>query len=520
VNARSLFHFQMKTSAAADRLLVPGAHAMRTLLALTLALLLAPLMARADDWQTSSPETQGMSSRALADLVAFGIFNGMDSALVVRHGRIVAEAYYAPFTPGLRHRINSSTKAVIGSLVAIALKDGLLKSLDQPVLDFFPGRTFDKLDERKKAITLRHLLDTGTRRSAARSRGRCSERSADWVQFVLDRAMAREPGAAFNYNSGNPHLLSAILSKATGKSAEDYAREKLFGPLGISDVFWRRDPQGVSTGGFGLYLQPRDMAKLGQLWLHDGVRQGERLLPTGWIDKVRQAKIDMGLPNLRYANLFWSMPSKDVFMAVGFHRQLIMVLPALDMVAVFTGAMRYSNAEGMPSSPGYSLGAIADRLKDAVKSDQALPEDPEALALLAAKTKEVAQEARTQAAGTSPLAAAISGKLYRLQPNQLRYKSLSLTFENRGAAYAYEFDGQRLGGPIGLDGLYGVGGRRVFGISAAKGQWLDDKTFQLDVQTLGNDDAGMATFTFDGKSLSGRLATLGGFKAELQGEAD
>jgi hypothetical protein len=132
----------------------------------------------------------------------------------------------------------------------------------------------------------------------------------------------------------------------------------------------------------------------------------------------------------------------------------------------------------------------------------------------------MADEARTQSAGSSSLAAASSGKVYRLQPNQLRLSSFSFTFENGAAAYAYEVDGQRFGGPIGLKGLYGIGGRRLYGPSAAKGLWLDDRTFQLEFQTLGNDDAGIVTFTLDGKSVSGRLATLGGFKVDFRGEAD
>jgi CubicO group peptidase (beta-lactamase class C family) len=499
---------------------------MRTLLAALLALVLLPVLARADDWQTSSPEAQGMSSRELADLVSFGISNGMDSLLVTRHGKIVAEAYYAPFAPGLRHRVNSTTKSVIGNLVGIALKEGLIKSLDQPVLDFFPERHFANVDERKKAITLRHLLDmtSGLDWDEPMSSSRFPsivelERSPDWVQFILDRPMVRDPGAAFDYNSGGPHLLSAILSKVTGRSALDYAREKLFKPLGIEDVQWRADPQGVSTGGFGLYFLPRDMAKLGSLWLHDGVWNGQRLLPAGWIDDVRHAKVEMGSPGLRYANLFWSFPDKDAFMSVGFDRQLITVMPGLDIAAVFTGANRYSNANGMPSMPTYHLSAVLDRLKAAVKSDTALPEDPAALALLADKTKEVTQEVRTQAAGAPPpIASAISGKVYHLQPNRLRLSSLSFTFEKGAATYAFEVDGKRYGGPIGLDGLYGIGGRRPYGPSAAKGRWLDDKTLQLESLTQGNDDASIATFTFDGKNLGARFESLGGFKAELKGE--
>jgi CubicO group peptidase (beta-lactamase class C family) len=500
---------------------------MKTLLAAALALVLAPVMARAEGWQTSSPEAQGMSCQELAGLVDFGIFNGMDSLLVGRHGKIVAEAYYAPFPSGMRHRVNSATKSVIGSLIGIALKDGLIKSLDQPVLEFFPGREFANTDERKKAITLRHLLDMTSGIDWTEPLSNASprsmlemDRSRDWAQYILDQPMAREPGTAFDYNSGGTQLLSAVLSRVTGKSAENYARESLFGPLGITDFFWRRDPQGVSTGGYGLYLLPRDMAKLGTFWLHDGSWEGRQILPAGWIDTAREGRTDMPFPGFRYGNLFWSVPDRNVFMAVGFDRQLIVMLPKLDIVATFTGANRYSNAEGKPSSPKYSILQAVKPLETAVKSHQPLPDDPPALAKLGDRIKRVAEEARTESAGNSPLAAQISGKSWRLQPNFARVTSISFTFGQGGAEYALTVDGQRYGGPIGLNGFYAVGGRRLFGKSAAKGRWLDDKTFQLEMQTLGNDDAVVVPFVFDGKRLSGRLETFFGIKIDFQGEAE
>ena len=110
-------------------------------------------------WATSSPEEQGMSSERLAKLVEFGGLNNMDSLLVTRHGRIVLEATYAPFRAGLKHRINSSTKAVISTLVAMAMRDGRLDSTDRRVMEFFADRTIANLDDAKKAITIRHLLD-------------------------------------------------------------------------------------------------------------------------------------------------------------------------------------------------------------------------------------------------------------------------------------------------------------------------------------------------------------------------
>ena len=502
-------------------------------LAWALASLLAGPAAAQDPWptrgwQTASPESQGMSARELAGLVTFGIDNGMDSVLVARHGRIVAEAYYAPFMPGSKHRINSATKSVIGSLVAIALKDGALKSVDQRVLDFFPGRAFANMDERKKAITLQSLLDMTSGidwyepLSNAPPRSMIQmERSPDWVQDILDHDMAAEPGTTFNYDSGNPHLLSAVLSKVTGLNAADYARDKLFGPLGIEDVQWRRDPQGVSTGGYGLFLQPRDMAKLGTLWLHGGAWDGRQIVPAEWLDKARRATVPMGLGPLRYGNLFWSLPTEDIFMAVGYDRQLIVMMPALDIVAVFTGAMRYSNAAGVAGAPRYRLDAVLGRLKAAVKADAALPEDTEASTALADAVARVAREARTPAGRpSSPMASQVSGKVYRLATNELRLQSFTLTFAGDTASYAYEYGGRRYGGPIGFDGHYKVGGQRLFGTSAAKGRWLDDRTFQLEYQTIGNDDAATATIVFDGKTADIRIETLLRLNFDLKGTAD
>jgi CubicO group peptidase (beta-lactamase class C family) len=218
-----------------------------------------------------------MDSAALSKLVAFGATRGLDSLLLVRHGKIVLDAYYAPYTADIPHTINSSTKAVIATLTAMVYKDGLLDSLDHSVLDFFADRGIANVDDRKKAITIQNLLDMtsgieweegfeGGREQSLRDLGR----SPDWVNFILDRPMAHAPGETFYYDSGNPHLLSAIITKLTGLNAQDYANAKLFGPLGIAPTYWRRDPQGLSTGAFGLALHARDMAKIGYLYLRNG----------------------------------------------------------------------------------------------------------------------------------------------------------------------------------------------------------------------------------------------------------
>jgi CubicO group peptidase (beta-lactamase class C family) len=218
------------------------------------------------EWQTSSPEEQGMDSKELAKVVDFGATRVLaapgvtldslfDSLLVVRHGKIVAEAYYAPYAAGLPHEVWSVTKAVTGTLTAIALKDGLLDNTSHRVLDFFDSSGISNVDDRKEAITVQNLLDmtSGFEWTEGEAHSPSDPvvqigRSPDWVKFILDRAMSSAPGDVFNYDTCNSHLLSAILTKLTGMSALEYAKAKLFGPLGIKDVYWPHDPQGISGG--------------------------------------------------------------------------------------------------------------------------------------------------------------------------------------------------------------------------------------------------------------------------------
>ena len=478
-----------------------------------------------------------MESDKLAGLVDFGASHGFDSFLVVRHGRIVTEAYYAPFSAGLRHRLNSVTKSVIGSLIAIALKDGLLKSTDQRMVDFFPGRTITNLDDNKKAITLQNLLDMNSGLAWREPFDQppesflAMEASPDWQQFILDRPMDGPPGRMFHYNSGNTHLLSAILSKVTGMSALDYATEKLFKPLGIDDVLWRHDPQGVSGGAAGLYLRPRDMAKLGYLYLQNGTWEGRQIVPVPWIERVRHAQLDVNASwdrNLRYANAFWANPSRDIYMAVGYHQQLIVVMPALDLVAVMTASSRFADPDGAPLPPRFSFNALIDQLVRAAASTTALPGDAAGLAALEGRIRDAAAEKPTPVGEASELAKTISGKRYRFPENGLHLRSVSLDLTDPEPAYDYEQAGstagaapRHYGGPIGLDGTWRVGGKREFGPSAAKGTWLPGGTaFVLDVQTPGNDDLARVTLTFSGKNVEVHIESADGYVARLRGEAE
>jgi hypothetical protein len=419
--------------------------------------------------------------------------------------------------------MNSATKSVIGALIAIATKEGLLDSLDRRVTDFFTDRTIANLDDNKKAITIQNLLDmtsgldwTEPLDGGAPQSMLAMERSPDWVQFVLDRPMTTAAGAAFNYDSGNPQLLSAILTKLTGQSASDYARRRLFEPLGISDVFWRSDPQGVSVGGYGLFLQPRDMAKFGYLFLHNGVWDGHQIIPPSWIDRIRHASVPMNVRTLRYANLFWVDPNNDVYLANGYHGQRIFVMPKLDVVAVATGT-------GHSASMGNEIEMIAG----SVKSDAPLRPDAVAQSLLTSRIEDAASEKRSPVFVEQPdIAKTISGKVYRFPNNPLRLSTVSLRLDGQSPSYAYELksarpDGpaQRFEGPIGLDGVYRTSAPTSLGITAAKGAWSYDKSFVAQLQELGADDLRTVILSFKDKAVDLIFKPREGPAVELRGEA-
>ena len=254
------------------------------------------------------------------------------------------------------------------------------------------------------------------------------------------------------------------------------------------------------------------MAKIGYLYLRNGAWEGKQLLPSVWIDKVSHATVNMTPleTGLRYSNLFWAFPDKQVYMAVGYHRQVIMIFPDLDIEAVTT-------ARG-----SFQLGELADFISSSVKSDTALPTDAASANLLANKIRDVSTEKPTEVGATPEMAAIISGKMYRFPPNPINVKSLSLILTDPQPHYdmeAYARDttkaDSRFAGPIGLDGLYRKGepthhgfGERLEGVprvNAVKGIWQDDHTFVIDRLVLGlGQPPERWTLTFGGEKLNVR----------------
>jgi CubicO group peptidase (beta-lactamase class C family) len=307
------------------------------------------------------------------------------SVLVVRNGYVVMEAYYYPYNSSRVHPLLSCSKSFLSALIGIAIDEGYL-NLEDKALDFFPDRTIANDSLRKQAITVEHLLRMMSGLDWPESSASYSSSnnilwqmmdSPDWAQFVLDRPMAVAPGTTFNYSTGDSQLLGAILEKATGTSTEEFARTRLFEPLGVPSNrwYWESSPEGVAFGGGGLNLTPRDMAKFGTLYLEGGVWEGEQVVPADWVEA--------SVTPSHYGYQWWRLANGG-YAALGYGGQLIAVVPDLELVAIITGD--FSGTASAYLVDGFIV--------PAARSAEPLPENPTALAQLNARIDEAASPAR------------------------------------------------------------------------------------------------------------------------------
>lgn len=465
-----------------------------------------------------------MDSASLARLIENVGAYKQDSLMIIRHGKIVAEAYYAPYIAGISHDLRSVTKSVVvGTLTAIQLQKRSLDSVDHPVMDLFSDKQIQNVDDRKKAMTVQSLLDMTSGIEWVEKAYTPDEtimrmyQSPDRTAFVLNQPMAGAPGANFNYNGGNPYLLSALINKKSGQNALDFARKELFEPLGIKSAKWGPvDAQGVTDGEAGLFLSPRDMARIGYLYLHNGMWNGNQIIPPSWVERTKAGGVTATF-GFHYANLWWSIPEKGAYMARGRHSQLILVLPKLDVVAVMTGVLR--------DDEFYSASRLINDISNSVKSDTPLPADPIAKSLLGASIRQAATEKPSPVGGTPELAKAVSGKPYQFDDNVLHVKSFTLNFLDSDSSWVITtYTGKadrptdRFTGLMGLDGVFRKSPPAIYGINAAKGRWLNERTFSLERRILGRGETQNWALTFDGNKVTVNFENTDGFTAELHGE--
>jgi CubicO group peptidase (beta-lactamase class C family) len=339
-------------------------------------------------WEASTPEAQGMDSARLAELLGEIQQHdyGIDSISIVRHGYLVLDAYVYPFASDQRHIIHSCTKSIVSALIGIAIEQGHIESVDVPLLELLPGRTVAQA-EAKRGITLEHLLTMSSGLECRDSylyrwQGLSEMRqSDDWVQYVLDLPVAQKAGSYFEYCNGGSFLLSAILQETTGETAYAYAQEHLFDPLGISDVVWPASPDGISIGWGEMRMRPHDMLKIGYLYLHQGDWEGQQIVPAKWVAASTQKRIDGTLQD-GYGYQWW-IAAPNLYMALGYAGQYIIVAPEQELVVVFTSQLSERDF--------YLPQQLFERhIQPSIRSSGPLPEDAEGIRLLQSYVEEIA----------------------------------------------------------------------------------------------------------------------------------
>ncbi len=443
----------------------------------------------AHDWRVSTPEEQGLDSTLILAMLQEIQDRALHihSLLIIRHGYLVTEVYFPPYQREFKHPLYSVTKSVTSALVGKALQEGRLKDVQQKVLDFFPDIAREVTDPRVKDLTLEHLLtmSAGFNTNTMPDLNSMAAAAGTVKHILTYDSILYNPGVSFYYDSGLPHLLSAVIQRATGLTLQEYAQQKLFDPLGISNVSWADDPQGVTIGSTGLMLRPSDLAKLGYLYLHHGQWRGTQVLPEEWVAASTSKQMETrGLMNAAeddgYGYLWW-IDRWGGYSMHGFGGQYLFVVPAQDMVVVFTSGL----PDPIFPAPNQLVNSY---LLPAVKSTGPLPRNLPALRALENQIQTI-EHPEQPGTPLPDIARRISGKTFQMAPStpdEAWFQTITFTFHG-GNTYQSESqwpDNQHVDVKGGLNNAFQYNSVRVTGLNpsedivvALRGHWQDDHTF-------------------------------------------
>lgn len=297
-----------------------------------------PLAAQRNPAAAAVPAVFEPAVRAAAQLPR------LHSLLVSRRGELLVERYFNGRRPAALANIKSASKSVISALVGVAIAKGAIPSVRQPIAAYFPDIPPGP-DSPKRAITVEDLLTmrSGLETTSNRNYGAWVQ-SGNWVRHALSKPLLFRPGTAMEYSTGNSHLLSAILTKATGRSTWQFAQEVLAKPLGFSLQAWPRDPQGIFFGGNDMLMTPRQMLAFGEMYLRHGKAEGSQIVPEQWVADSFVPRGRSRISERLYGYGWWMRPMAglDTYYAWGFGGQYIVLVPALDLAVVSTSAATVS----------------------------------------------------------------------------------------------------------------------------------------------------------------------------------
>jgi len=291
----------------------------------------------------------------------------LHSLLISEGDELVFEQYYNGRDPRRPANMKSASKSVISALVGIAIDRGVIESVDTRVADYFPEILAASDDPGKQQITIENLLtmQSGLETTSNRNYGRWVL-SDNWVEFALNQPLVAEPGTRMLYSTGSTHLLSAILTQASGMTTKQFAQEHLSSALGFSMSYWSQDPQGIYFGGNDMEMTPRQMLEFGRLYLHDGRHDNEQVISRSWVQDSHEPHARSPRGQGRFYGYGWwlrDLAGMQVPVAWGYGGQLIFVVQELDLVVVATSE----------STPGESRRGHLRSLYELVETHVLLP---------------------------------------------------------------------------------------------------------------------------------------------------
>lgn len=469
----------------------------------------------------SLPEVQGVKSSGILDFVkAIEAKNlNLHSLMVLRHGKVLAEGWWAPYRPELKHTLYSLSKSFTSSAIGFAVSEGKL-SVSDKVISFFPDQVPAEISENLRKMRVQDLLTMRTGHGKDSTAALREAQDPNWVKSFLAFPVEHDPGTFFVYNSGATYMLSAIIQKLTGQTLLEYLTPRLFKPLGIEGADWEVDPNGVNTGGWGLRIKTEDIAKFGQLYLQKGLWNGKRILSESWVAEATQAHVPPGDENndwtRGYGYQFWRC-RHDAYRGDGAFGQYCIVMPKQDMVIAIT------------SETG-DMGAVLDQvwkcILPAVVEHAAVGNKAEQ-AGLKQKLTSLALTVPVVKAGSNKISG-INKKKFTFDTNDLKIKTVSLSFSPDACQFSMEDDNGTHDVNCGL-GKWKEGFTDISTLPlklaptlvpgeiknriVASGTWIDDQTFEMTWRFIETAHYETVSCKFDGDevkvSFRRSLAILG-----------
>ncbi|MDX9953006.1 MAG: serine hydrolase [Anaerolineae bacterium] len=449
----------------------------------------------------STPEAQGIPSEALLAFVEAAEREacGLHSLMLLRHGQVIAEGWWAPASAERPHMLFSLSKSFTSTAVGLAIAEGRL-NLDDAVPNFFPKDLPKRMSARWSEVRVRHLLSMSTGHLKDTMERIRERRQGNWVKGILEQAPRRAPGTHFVYNNGASYMLAAIIRQATGMNVREYLQPRLFAPLGIAEPPWETCPRGINCGGWGLSLRTEDIARFGQLYLQKGRWNGTQLLPEAWVEAATSVQIANGNdPDSDWAQgygfQFWRC-RHGAYRGDGAFGQFCVVLPEQDTVLALTGGMADMQA---------ALTLVWKHLLPEFAAD-ALAENATTHAQLTARLGALSQTPQAGAA-TAAIASAVSGREYAIEANPLGITSLVCAFE--GGHSRLSFQDQR--GRHTVEAGYGAwrygetclpAEARIPMPVAASGAWTDANTYTAQLWYYETPFCATLTCRFEGDAVT------------------